>query len=129
MTEEKTAITVESALLHLQINGWCVVENVIPEDQVTAIRESVEKTVEAHGTYTGVEGVGTRKGLLAFNQSFAPYLADKTRLEDRRNVIRTACPYLFYNGTYQLSEQCAGCTTFGLALQSKQRRTYTRPVS
>ena len=34
MTEEHTAMTVKSALLHLQINGWCVVENVIPEDQV-----------------------------------------------------------------------------------------------
>ena len=48
-----------------------------PKDKVDTIRESVEKTVEAHGTYTGVKGVGTRKGLLAFNQSFAPYLADK----------------------------------------------------
>ena len=77
MTDEKTAVTVKSALLHLEINGWCVVEDVIPEDKVEVISQSVEKTVEAHGTYTGVEGVGTRKGLLAFNQSFAPYLADK----------------------------------------------------
>ena len=77
MTDEKAAVTVKSALLHLEINGWCVVEDVIPEDKVDAIRDSVEKTVEAHGTYTGVKGVGTRKGLLAFNQSFAPYLADK----------------------------------------------------
>ena len=27
-------MTVKSALLHLEINGWCVVENVIPEDRV-----------------------------------------------------------------------------------------------
>ena len=77
MTDQKAAMTVESTLLHLAINGWCVIEEVIPEDKVEAIRESVEKTVETHGTYTGVEGVGTRKGLLAFNQAFAPYLADK----------------------------------------------------
>jgi hypothetical protein len=77
MSNEKAAMTVESALLHLQINGWCVVKDIIPKNKVDGIRESVEKTVEAHGTYTGVEGVGTRKGLLAFNQSFAPYLADK----------------------------------------------------
>lgn len=77
MVNENAAMTVESALLHLQINGWCVVTDIIPTDEVDGIRESVEKTVEAHGTYTGVEGVGTRKGLLAFNQSFAPYLADK----------------------------------------------------
>ena len=77
MTNQETAMAVESALLHLEINGWCVVEGVIPEDKVDSIRESVEKTVETHGTYTGVQGVGTRKGLLAFNQSFASYLADK----------------------------------------------------
>lgn len=77
MVDEKPAMNVDSALLHLQINGWCVVEDVIPDDKVVAIRESVEKTVERHGTYAGTEGVGTRKGLLAFNQSFASYLADK----------------------------------------------------
>ena len=77
MVDEKAAVTVESALLHLEINGWCVVDGVIPKDKVDAISESVERTVEAHGTYTGVKGVGTRKGLLAFNQSFASYLADK----------------------------------------------------
>lgn len=77
MVGEKPTMSVDSALLHLQINGWCVVEDVIPDDRVDAIRESVEKTVEVHGTYAGTEGVGTRKGLLAFNQSFAPYLADK----------------------------------------------------
>ena len=128
MAEEKAAMIVKSALLHLEINGWCVVEDVIPEDKVGAIRESVEKTVEAHGTYTGVEGVGTRKGLLAFNQSFAPYLADKRVLGIAEGVIRTTCAYLFYNSTYQLPRQCTWCPTLGLALQSTQRRTYTCPL-
>ena len=63
MTDEKAAMTVESALLHLQINGWCVVEDVIPDDKVDAIRESVENTVEAHGTYTGVGRGGYSEGL------------------------------------------------------------------
>ena len=31
MTDAKAAMTLKSALLHLQINGWCVVENVIPQ--------------------------------------------------------------------------------------------------
>ena len=38
MTDAKAAMTVESALLHLKINGWCVAENVIPQDEVDAIR-------------------------------------------------------------------------------------------
>ena len=94
MTEENTTVGVKSALLHLEINGWCVVEDVIPEDKVGPIRESVEKTVEAHGTYTGTEGVGTRKGLLAFNQSFAPYLADKRVLGIAETLFGPMCASL-----------------------------------
>ncbi|MCZ6676684.1 MAG: phytanoyl-CoA dioxygenase family protein [Candidatus Poribacteria bacterium] len=77
MTEEQVAMIVEEALLHLRIDGWYVVDGVIPENEVGAIRDSVEATVQAHGGFTGVKGVGTRKGLLAFNQSFTPYLADE----------------------------------------------------
>ena len=77
MVEERVNKIIEEALLHLRVDGWYVVEGVIPEDQVEVIRESVEGTVTSHGIFTGVEGVGTRKGLLAFNQSFAPYLADE----------------------------------------------------
>ncbi len=77
MLEAKGIMNVEEALLHLRIDGQCVVDGVIPEDKVDAIRQSVEATVVSHGRFTGVEGVGTRKGLLAFNQSFAAYLADK----------------------------------------------------
>ena len=34
MTDDKAAMTVKSSLLHLEINGWCVVEDVIPKDAV-----------------------------------------------------------------------------------------------
>ena len=70
-------MTIEKMLLHLKIDGWCMVEAVIPDNRVDAIRESVEATTYAKGGQTGIKGVATRKGLLAFNQSFAPYLADK----------------------------------------------------
>ena len=32
MVNEKAAMIVKSALLHLQINGWCVVKDIIPKD-------------------------------------------------------------------------------------------------
>ena len=70
-------MTIEQMLTYLRINGWCVIPDVIPQAQIAAIRESVEETTYAHGIRTGTDGVATRKGLLAFNQSFAPYLADE----------------------------------------------------
>ena len=48
-----------------------------PKRKSIRIRQSVEETTYAEGIQVGIEGVATRKGLLAFNQSFAPYLADK----------------------------------------------------
>ena len=38
-------MTVQEILLHLKLDGWCVIDGVIPSDKVDAIRESVEATV------------------------------------------------------------------------------------
>ena len=73
MTEETVNKIVEEALLHLRVNGWYVVDRVVPEAQVQVIRESVEGMVASHGIFTGVEGVGTRKGLLA-STSLSPLI-------------------------------------------------------
>ena len=65
-------MTIDQMLGYLRINGWCVIPDVIPQAQIASIRESVEETTYSHGIRTGTDGVATRKGLLAFNQSFAP---------------------------------------------------------
>lgn len=70
-------MTINEMLLHLKIDGWYVIEDVIPQEKVDEVRQSVEETTYAKGSQVGVGGVASRKGLLAFNQSFAPYLADK----------------------------------------------------
>ena len=75
MTPDTESI-VRKALLHLDLQGWTVLEGVIPADRVGPIRKHVEETVARHGTGENIQGLGSRKGLLAFDQSFAPYLAD-----------------------------------------------------
>jgi hypothetical protein len=70
-------MAIKEVLEYLRINGWCVIPDVIPQDHVAVIRRSVEETTYAKGIKTGTDGVATRKGLLAFNQSFVPYLADE----------------------------------------------------
>ena len=69
-------LTLEQALARLKLQGWCVLEGVIPSDEVELIRQRVESAVQNHGTFDELKGQGARKGLIAYEQSFAPYLAD-----------------------------------------------------
>ena len=70
-------MVIEEMLVCLRIDGWCVVPDVIPQDQIAPIRKNVEETTYAHGIKTRADGVAACKGLLAFDQSFAPCLADE----------------------------------------------------
>ncbi len=80
-------MTIEEIVLKIKTSGWCVIEDVIPPGKVDAIRKSVEETTAADGVDSPIRGVTTRKGLLAFNQSFAPYLADKRILSIADNFF------------------------------------------
>ena len=69
-------MTLEETLLHLKVDGWCVIEGVIPEDKVDELRESIEATTAAEGIEGGSKDLGYRPGIIAFNRSFVPYLSD-----------------------------------------------------
>lgn len=69
--------SIDAALSHLRVDGFYVLDGVIPSNEVGAVCRSVEATVEAEGRTTLIEGAKTRKGLIAFDQSMAPYLADE----------------------------------------------------
>ena len=61
----------EETLRRLRMDGWSVVEGVIPDDEVEDVRRSIVETAGKHGTG------GTRnavRGLIAYDQSLAPYL-------------------------------------------------------
>ena len=63
--------------LQLQINGFCVIEDVIPADRCAQVRDSVLATVERVGLNSPApEGVGFVSSVINHDQSFAPYLAD-----------------------------------------------------
>ena len=74
-------MNLEKALHHLKLDGWCVLEGIIPPSQVGDIRRSVQSAVESSGGSARIQGVGARTGLLAFDQSFSPYLADRRMLD------------------------------------------------
>jgi hypothetical protein len=64
------------ALFHLHLDGWFVIEGVIPAAAVAGVRQSVEATVSRHHSDTAPAGIGFVPGLINVDQSFAPYLAD-----------------------------------------------------
>lgn len=63
-------------LLHLRIDGWCVVEEVVPKEDVERVRRSVLETVARRQNPQAPPDIGFVAGLINHDQSFAPCLAD-----------------------------------------------------
>jgi ectoine hydroxylase-related dioxygenase (phytanoyl-CoA dioxygenase family) len=67
----------DKLLLELRVNGFCVLEGVVPGERCPAVRDSVSATVDRVGpNYPAPDGVGFVPGVINHDQSFAPYLAD-----------------------------------------------------
>jgi len=64
-------------LERIRRDGWCVVEDVIPADEVVVIRDHVSHATEKYGRDKAAEkGIGHVPGFIRHDQSYAPYLAD-----------------------------------------------------
>jgi hypothetical protein len=60
----------------LQKEGWCVIEGVIPDGEVSAVREQVAKATAEHGRSLAAErGIGHVPGFIAYDH----FQADKSR--------------------------------------------------
>ena len=69
---------------HLKLDGFTILKQVIPNDQIDHVRESVSITVGEQRKPNGLKGIGHVAGLIRFNQTFAPYLAEPRLL----NIIK-----------------------------------------
>ena len=68
---------IDKTLLQLQIDGFCVVEGVIPSDQVGSARAEAEAATKAEGVSRTYQGLHSARGVLDSVPSFLPYLADR----------------------------------------------------
>jgi len=64
----------------MQLDGWCVVEKVIPADAVVAVGDGVLAATAQHRNPNAPKQIGHLSGLINYAQSFAPYLADERLL-------------------------------------------------
>ena len=76
MTVRNTFATeIEAHVLQLKEEGWCVIEGVIPENEVGAVREEAETSQVEYQRFNEEHGLWARN-VIAFMPSFATYLAD-----------------------------------------------------
>ena len=66
-------MTVAESLRRLRMDGWCVIDGVVPDAEVGDVRRSIVETAERDGTGETRKAV---RGLIAYDQSLAPYLTD-----------------------------------------------------
>ena len=71
-------MTLQQMRERMHTHGWCIIGDVIPPSEVDAVRASVLDTVDRY-RHTRVDApshIGAVTGLLRYDQSFAPYLAE-----------------------------------------------------
>ncbi len=63
-------------------DGWCVVPGVIPSGELDSIRDNVSQaTAERGRAEVAARGLGHLTGFIRYDQSLAPYLADRKLLD------------------------------------------------
>ena len=77
----------ENALQRLAVDGWCVLEDIIPDGAVGTVRDSILATIEAHGNPDPRRSLGKVSGLINYDQSLAPYLAAPPLLDLCRALL------------------------------------------
>ncbi len=74
-------MSLEQQLLRMQVDGWCILEGIIPEDCIAVVREHVQTATEKHRNPKAPDRIGHVSGFINFDKSLAPYLADRRMLD------------------------------------------------
>lgn len=75
------------AQTRMRLDGWCVIEDVIPTDRVETVRQATQATTEKHRNPNAPPNIGHLSGLINYDQSLAPYLAHRNLLDLIEGVL------------------------------------------
>lgn len=67
--------------------GFCLVENVVPEERCAEIRERLLAVIDRQRAPTAPERVGFVPSVINYDQSFAPYLADPRLMKISKSLL------------------------------------------
>lgn len=70
-------VSLEETVRRIRYEGWCVVDEVIPPNRVAGVRDNVLAAADARSSCYDPAGRGCLRGIIAYEQSFAPYVADQ----------------------------------------------------
>lgn len=89
----------QTMLTQMKTDGWCVLRDVIPPEQIATVRESVAATVARHRNPQAPKHIGHLSGLINEDQSFAPYLAQPDLLALLQGLLGPAVRISFTTAT------------------------------
>ena len=92
-------MSLDQALQHLKMDGWYVMEGIIPENEVDAVCESVERSTVVHRNPNAPDAIGHVPGFIRYDQSIAPYLADRRMLALAEALLGPHARVSFTTGT------------------------------
>ena len=115
-------MTVDEMKDRIVEDGWCVVEEVIPSAEVEGVRESILATAATHRLADPRRKLDKVSGLINFDQSFAPYLAESRLLGLCQALLGPAPTDFLYHLYGDASMPCARRVACGLAFQSAECR-------
>ena len=122
-------MTVDEMKDRIVEDGWCVVEEVIPSAEVEGVRESILATAATHRLADPRRKLDKVSGLINFDQSFAPYLAEPRFLGLCQALLGPPLRVSYTTCMGNASGSCARHVACGLALQSAERRACAGAVS
>ncbi|MDE2729427.1 MAG: hypothetical protein OXI19_15485, partial [Gemmatimonadota bacterium] len=74
-------MTLERQIQAMQHDGWCVLDGIIPADRLDEVRHQVIASTNRHRNPDAPANIGHVSGFLKYDQSLAPWLADRRLLD------------------------------------------------